>query len=46
MVQNGIRRKKMAEYMAYVPDEIKDRSLCFSEDIALTINALKQSFKL
>ena len=24
--------------MAYVPDEIKDRSLCFSEDVALMIS--------
>ena len=32
--------------MAYVPDEIEDRSLCFSEDIALTINALNRNFKL
>ena len=30
--------------MAYAPKEINDRSLCFSEDIAVTINALKQSF--
>lgn len=30
--------------MAYAPEKIKDRSLCFSEDIALTINALKQNF--
>ena len=27
--------------MAYAPDKIRDRSLCFSEDIALTINSLK-----
>lgn len=32
--------------MAYAPAEIKDRSLCFSEDIALTIKSLKQNFKL
>lgn len=29
--------------MAYVPEEIKDRSLCFSEDIALTIRCVKQN---
>ena len=27
--------------MAYVPDEIKERSLCFAEDISDVINALK-----
>lgn len=32
--------------MAYAPDEIKDRSLCFSEDVVLTISTLKQNFKL
>ena len=29
--------------MAYAPDEIKNRSLCFAEDISNTINALKNS---
>jgi len=31
----------MNMYEAYAPNEIKDRSLCFSEDISITINSLK-----
>ena len=32
--------------MAYAPEEIKDRSLCFPEDIALTISALKKIMRV